>query len=109
WVGIVPTKRHPVWSHRHPATLIHGDFASAEPRGSGTSLSSCMSELHAGNCALFTDKMGDWLPRFDMGIEIDAGVPGRDAPDGLHGGRFRHYQRCATHGAAAQMHQVPAA
>src|SRR5208337_1982258 len=106
-VGIVWIKRDRAGSNRNPAAIGYCDFVPAEPGRGGAALSAGVGELHAGDGALFADEVGNWFPGIDVRAEIDAGVRGRDAADGLDGGGFGQDQGGSTYGAAAEMNEVP--
>ena len=66
-----------------------------------------MRELDPGNGTLLTNKTGDTLETGHMGIVPDAEVPGADAAARLHRRGLGHDESRASHGARAQVDEVP--
>lgn len=66
-----------------------------------------MGKLHASDRSLLADEFHDGLPGGDVGIQIHSGVHGGNSTASFDGGGFGENERGASHGAAAEMHEMP--
>ncbi|MNM85140.1 hypothetical protein D3C81_972490 [compost metagenome] len=95
-------------TYRLPAALFELDAALlAQPRAIGAGLAPGVSQLDTGHAPLGGDETGDALQRGDLSVVPQAEVFSGDAAIGGHRHGFSDYQASATHGAAAQMDEVP--
>ncbi|KWV86980.1 hypothetical protein PFLmoz3_03445 [Pseudomonas fluorescens] len=104
-IGVEGNRRGP---HRHPAALLRLDAAVfADPWPVGAGLAPGVGQLNTRHRALGRDKTGDAPQWFDLGVVPQAQVLGGDTAIGGHRRGLGKNQPGATHGPAAEVHQVP--
>ena len=97
------TRGHDVF----PAPCLFGNRSVAFPRPVRAGFASGVRQLHAGDAALRMNEPDDPRQRLDVIVLPDAKVLRTDAALGKNGSGFGHHQPRPTHGAAAQMDEMP--
>ena len=92
---------------KSPSSLVRRNDAGLFPWRRRAAFSSRVRELHPGVSTLAVQKSCDAFKRLDVLVLVNSKVLGRDAAFGGYSRGFGHHQSRATHGAAAQMHQMP--
>ena len=104
---IASVERNCTWSDRTPATILYGNGRPTKPRSRGARFASGVGQLNARYRALLVNEVHNAPPSFDMRIQIDPRIGGRDAANRTDSSSLCEHERRSTNGPAAQVHQMP--